>query len=339
MEKEKYHLSLLERQVLYTMLETGKGFRYIGRELGRSASTIKREVSRNKAPRYLWRKMSALEKAIYAHERACERQHKKSICNRYILNDNHSLSRRILTLLEDTNFSPEIIAEILSQSDLGITISGRTIRRWVLKMYPSYQQYFPNRGKRPRKSLTPRTKNRRQKQAAPTKRSIHERDCQRSEFGNLELDLIVSSKSRTVILAVRDRKTRKIWLRLVENREAQTVRQAIIKVLADIPPLMRRSCTYDRGSEFAEVHQLEKFYSIVNYFCDAYCAWQKGTVEQGNKEVRRYISKKTDLNTVSPEQLERIEMLLNAKPREVLGGRSSDDLWLAEQQRIESLLH
>jgi IS30 family transposase len=339
MEKEKNHLSLLERQTLYSMLEAGKSFRFIGRELRRSASTIQREYNRNKAARHLWRAMSGLEKARYAQERKSERQSKKARLNRHLLDSRPDACRKILTLLEETNYSPEAIASILSQSDLGISISGKTIRRWVKRMYPTFQKYFPHRGKRPRTNLTPRTRRKRQREAAPAMRSVHQRQCARNEVGNFELDLVVSSQSRTVILAVRDRKTRKIWLRLVENREATPVRQAIVKVLSDIPPLMRRSCTFDRGGEFAEVHPIEKLYAITNYFCDAYCAWQKGSVEQGNKELRRYVQKKTDLALVSKERLLRIEKLLNTKPRKTLGGLSSDDLWIMEARKIYNLMH
>jgi|GEM_PF-5543960 len=76
--------------------------------------------------------------------------------------------------------------------------------------------------------------------------------------------MIVCSQSKQSILSVRDRKTRHTWLEFVDNLEAQTVRQAIIKLVQRIPPSLRRTCTFDRGSEFAEVHQLQSFLGVVN---------------------------------------------------------------------------
>ena len=58
--------------------------------------------------------------------------------------------------------------------------------------------------------------------------------------------------------------------------------------------------TFDRGSEFAQVHHLENRFNLLNYFCDAYCSWQKGSVENQNKEVRVYIRKGTCLLYTSP---------------------------------------
>jgi IS30 family transposase len=121
--------------------------------------------------------------------------------------------------------------------------------------------------------------------------------------------------------------------------EAQAVRQAIIRVLHKLPPVFRRSATFDRGGEFAEVHQLEKHFGIVNYFCDAYSAWQKGSVENQNKEVRRHIPKGTDLATVTAEQLAKVASLLNSKPRPSLGGLTASDSWYLALRRHRSELH
>jgi len=318
----------------------GKSFREVALELECSPSTVLREERRNAAPRQLRRQMSSLDKARYAEEKAYKRQREK-IRRRGCALDHHAEARvRIVDLLLQTNYSPEAIAKIISQSDLGIKISGKSLRRWVKKHYPAYQKHFPHRGKRRRTHLTPRR--RKHRQAAPEKRSVHERPLvanQRLRAGDLELDMIVCSQSKNAILSVRDRKTRHAWLELTDNLEAQTVRQAIIKVVHRIPPALRHTCTFDRGSEFAEVAQLEQFFGMVSYFCDAYAAWQKGSVENQNKEVRRHLPKGTDLATVSREQLDRIELLLNAKPRDCLDGISAGDAWFFELRRARQTLH
>jgi IS30 family transposase len=306
--------------------------------LKRNPSTISRELKRNVPRGISCSRLSALERASLANEQSQRRQRDRDLRCRNLFEKRPDIERRVLILLKESNYSPENIADILSQSDLGIKVSGRTIRRRIEKMYPDYRKHFPHRGKRPRKHLTPK-RSRVLKKGAPEKRSVHDRVCDRSTVGSLELDLIVSKKSKTVILVIRDRKTRKVWLRLINSKEAGEVRRAIINVLSTIPPLMLKSCTFDRGTEFSEVNQLEKLYDVVNYFCDAYAAYQKGTVEQGNKELRRYIPKGTDLSTITEEELKGYEDLLNAKPRNCIGKLSSDDLWEIEAHQMRSTLH
>jgi len=338
MENQKCHLSLAERQIINKMRFDGKSLRTIAKEIGRNPTTVMRELNRNAPPPAMSRHMDCYERSKYAQDKSKERQRKKNRENRCILQTNHNLCSRVLLLLATGDSSPEEIAEIISRSDLGVKISGKTIRRFIKKFYPHYKKYFPHRGKR-RTSLTPRTKRNKAKQAAPAKRSIHEK-AQGKTLGDFELDMVVCSQSSSAILTIRELTTRKSWLRKVDNLKSETVRAAILRVLLTIPPMMRHNCIYDRGGEFAKVHDLEKLTGVLNYFCDAYCAWQKGSVEQANKEIRRYIPKGTDLATISEERLAEIELKLNSKLRPTLGGGlSSDDAWLIASRKQQYLLN
>jgi IS30 family transposase len=341
-EKKKGHLSCEERRLMYVMLKEGEGFRAIGRELGRSASTIKREAERNAAPRQIARRMTPLEKAKYAQEKAEHRRRERVRKRGSRLDRRADVRVRLLALLKRTNYSPEYIAYILSQSDLGVKLCGRTIRNWVKKNCPAYQQHFPHRGKRPVRHLTPKRRGPKRPDVAAPKRSIHTRPEEanaRLRAGDFELDMVVCRQSTVSILSIRDRKTRTTWLELVPDLKAETVRRAIIRFIHTIPPPMRNTLTFDRGTEFAQVHQLEQFFGLLNYFCDAYSAWQKGAVENQNKEIRRYLPKGTDLSTISYERLKRIEALLNAKPRRCLGGFSALDSWMIEARKLQHELH
>lgn len=339
MKEKSVHLSLGGRQILYTMRKTGKSLREVARDLNCNASTVFREERRNAAPRHVWKHWSGHERALYAQEKVAKRQQERVRARVCLLDRDAKLRERVLTLLEKTSYSPEAIAWMISSGDMGIRLSGKSIRRWVKKRVSSYQKYFPHRGKRYRKYLTPR--NRKARQAAPEKQSIHERPSaanSRERLGDLELDLLVCSQSKQSILSVRDRRTRHCWIQKVESRESQTVRQAIISLINKLPPVIR-TCTFDRGSEFAEVNQLNLLFGIENYFCDAYSAWQKGSVENQNKEIRRYIPKGTDLSTITDEQLQHIENLLNLKPRDCHHGMSAGDIWLIETINVRRMLH
>lgn len=337
MEKKKSHLTLFERQTIIMMRSDQKSLREISKVLKRNPSTIQRELKRNEAPPGMSLYMNCYDKAKHAHDKAKRRQREKNRENRSILKKDLSLESRILDLLEHTKLSPEEIAYIQSNSDMWCKISGKTIRRHIKKFYPAYKQYFPHRGKR-RTCLTPRTKKRKAKQAAPHKRSIHEKKITH-KIGEYELDMIVCSQSKYAILTIRELNTLKVWCRLVVNLKGETVRMAIMRVLLTIPPFMLKTCTYDRGSEFSEVHRIEKLLGVVNYFCDAYCAWQKGSVEQANKEIRRFLPKGTDLKNVTEEELAQIELMLNFKPRKKLDGLSADDAWFMAMRNSKYLLN
>jgi IS30 family transposase len=151
--------------------------------------------------------------------------------------------------------------------------------------------------------------------------------------------MLVCSQSRAAILSIKDTRSGKAFLRPVSSLEAAKVRVAISNVLYNIPPYIPKSMLFDRGSEFANAHQLELLHRITTYFCDAYKAWQKGAVEEQNKEIRRYIPKGTDLSTITEEKLGRIESLLNTKPRRRLGGLAADDLWFFELRAAKRALH
>ena len=340
MKKEISHLSLGERQILYTMRGNGESFRKIAQTLERSVSTVWREICRNKGPSQVWRYWLGSERAEFAHNKSALRKQERIREHQSLLDQDAVLRIRVLDLLESTNYSPEAIAQVISQSDYGVRISGKSIRRWIKRNYPKYQQHFPHRGKRRRARLTS-PHHRKRQHSAPEKQNISERPPEankRLRIGDLELDLIVCRQSTSSILSIRDRKTRHCWLVKIESRESEMVRRAIIGVINQLPPVIK-TCTYDRGSEFAEVWQLKQLFQIENYFCDAYSAWQKGSVENQNKEVRRYIKKGTDLSKVEENELKRIELLLNHKPRKCLSGCSSSDSWHSEIAAHRRMLH
>ena len=86
-----------------------------------------------------------------------------------------------------------------------------------------------------------------------------------------------------------------------------------------------KSITTDNGSEFAEHEWITKKLSVPVYFADSYCAWQKGAIENGNKLVRQYIPKGTDISTVTDGKIARIKKKINARPREKLNFLTSTE--------------
>jgi IS30 family transposase len=87
------------------------------------------------------------------------------------------------------------------------------------------------------------------------------------------------------------------------------------RCLADLPAKLRRSVTFDNGSEFTEHRRLTDTLNLVIYFAEPYKAWQRGANENANGLLRQYFPKGTDFKRVSPREVARVEQLLNQRPR------------------------
>ena len=338
MKNENYeHLKLEERQIIYKMHGEGKTEQEISKEVRRAKSTISRELKRNQSNRALRRHLTALELAYIAHQKAILRRSESKKGERSSIK--LALVRdHIVECLKDRKWSPEDIS-ISIKTVLGVSVSAKTIRRWIYSDAKELKTSLTYKGKKRNKRIAPKRK---RNSDGSYRRSIHEREeiiNDRRRVGDYEADLIVCSQSRVCILSVRERKTRECWLRLLPNSESETVRGGLIGIFANILPTLLHTCTFDNGSEFAKVYEVEKLLGIKSYWCDAYCSWQKGSVEQQNREVRRHFPKTTDLSQITKEQLKLVEFYINDKPRACLNGLSSEELWQSALFKARSLLH
>jgi IS30 family transposase len=225
-------------------------------------------------------------------------------------------------------WSPEQIA--CTACDLRMP-SWRTIYRWI------YEKYLVNGNLKVlrRKGKSHGTKEARGKY---TKwKSIRKRDksvYSRKDAGHWEADTVVSGlgKSKACFVTLAERKTRFYTAVKVPDKKADTVENAIVKLLSDLPSQLVKSITCDRGSEFANWANIEKRLGCDVYFADPYCAWQKGSNENSNGLLREFYPKGRNLSRVAPATLKRNLALINARPRKVLGFRSAQSLWDLELQ-------
>lgn len=115
------------------------------------------------------------------------------------------------------------------------------------------------------------------------------------------------------------------------GRGAEAVRDAIVEQLDALPPLLRRSLTWDQGSELAQHVQLKLDADIDIYFCDPQSPWQRGTNENTNGLLRQYFPRGTDLARHSRDDLDAVALALNTRPRKTLG-------WQTPAEALEGLL-
>ena len=113
----------------------------------------------------------------------------------------------------------------------------------------------------------------------------------------------------------------------LERNTAKDVRSCLIARLKALPENLRRSCTYDNGSENTEHELVNEELGTQSYFCHPYASWEKGTIENTNGLIRRFFPKKTDFALVSVEQVKIVEDLLNNRPRKCLNYRTPTEVF------------
>ncbi|CCQ12775.1 Mobile element protein [Pseudoalteromonas luteoviolacea B = ATCC 29581] len=314
-KRNKAHLTLAEREEIRVLLSAKHSLRSIAKKLGRSPSTISREVARNRGRRYYT--------AVDADNRA-KRMAKRPKPG--LLEQNAYLRQLVVEKLE-LKWSPEQISGWLSvefSRKKQMQVSHETIYKSLYVRAKNIIHYsFCNhlRRKRPmRHSRYHTNKGDRGSINIVQGVSIHERSKHienRRSLGHWEGDLVTGSKN-THIATLVDRKSRFTIILKLAGKDATTVNAALISTFKKMPSKYRKSLTWDRGMELAKHAELTKEIGIPVYFCDPQCPWQRGTNENTNGLIRQYFPRKTDLSQHSQERLNEVATQLNERPRKSL---------------------
>lgn len=155
----------------------------------------------------------------------------------------------------------------------------------------------------------------------------------RQEAGHLEGDLMIGVGHKSAVGTVVDRKTRYLIIIPLDSRKSKAVTAAFAKYLLEHPAYLRKSMTYDNGMEMAFHKWLTKKTGMDIYFAHPYSSWERGTNENTNGLIRRFLPKGTDFKDISIERLKEIENTLNNRPRKVLGYKTPNE---ARQQEIDA---
>lgn len=146
--------------------------------------------------------------------------------------------------------------------------------------------------------------------------------------GHWEGDLIMGAFNRSAIVTVVERRSRFLLLGdLPEGHDAQNVYECLFELTAGLPDLLRKSLTWDRGSEMANWNQLQDDAEIDVYFCDPHSPWQRPSNEHMNGLLRQYFPKGTDLNLITYDHLKFVAAEMNGRPRKVLGWKTPAEVY------------
>ncbi len=173
------------------------------------------------------------------------------------------------------------------------------------------------------------------------KRMISERPKKinkRWGLGHAEGDFIVSGKSgKGIVLGLRDRKVRKNFLEKIYPVSVRAVERALVRIKKRFPEL--QTITFDNDILFLEHKRLEKKLKIKIYFCHPHSPWQKPSIENLNKKLRRYITKSSDISKYSRKYIQKLEEKMNRHFMDCLGSLSPNEAYereLAQKNRREA---
>lgn len=305
-----------DRAVIAALHHRRVSLREIGRILGRDVSVISREVGRNRGP-------DGSYHGPVAHRCAHERRRRPK---EFKLAANPGLCRQIEAAMDD-GWSPRLIAEVL-EADAGSNMMGRVSHETI------YQSLYvqPRGGLRADLHRQLSLKRATRKPRGSTGRGgthtydhamkISQRPAQvadRAVPGHWEGDLILGPSNRSAIGTLVERSTRfVILLHLPGRHDAPSVAEAMVREMTKLPQHLRRSITWDRGSELADYVDIQLQLQAPVYFCDPHSPWQRGSNENTNRLLRFWFEKGTDLSIHTAEDLARIAATLNKRPRPTL---------------------
>jgi IS30 family transposase len=309
-------LNAEERETISRGLAARWKLKTIAAIVGRHPSTITREVAKNCRYRRCYRALRAQDRA------AALRQQPKQLRK---LDQHEELKNYVLTSLR-LQWSPEEIASRLVKDypdDTTMHISHESIYTYLYCLPQGELKKELIACLRQERKLRRNRKHGHAKRSSITNAiSITERPVEvadRTVPGHWEGDLVMGSKSSNSALGTLvERTTRYLLLVPLTAHTAATVRVAFAKAIKRLPRHLKRTLTYDRGTEMAEHQLFTKDTKVQVYFADPHSPWQRGTNENTNGLLRQYFPKGIDFRTVSRQEIQRVQDLLNDRPRKVL---------------------
>lgn len=311
------YLSYAERRVIQAGINSGQKVAAIAAELGRARSTIYRELARNRGN-------DGLYHGGLAHARASDRARRPKPFKL----DNQGLCETIAAWM-DQGWSPGLIAKVLA-AEHGSEASQRVSHETIYQAL-----YVQTRGrlradlarclstKRTTRKKRGRTDNRGKPYARAL--TISQRPASvadRAVPGHWEGDLIIGSGSSAIGTLVERSSRFTILLHLSGDHSAATVARAMLEQMSQLPAHLRRSLTWDRGTELAAYDQIQLDLQMPVYFADPHSPWQRGSNENTNRLLRFWFTKGTDLAAWDAAAIRRVQDSLNKRPRPTLDLRT-----------------
>lgn len=316
------HFSIEEREKIQELLWQKSSIRTIATMLGRSPSSVSREINRNIPLKRSYRPRLAHERAVVKRSNRGRKLRLKS-----------GFIRRYTIVGLKAGWSPEQISGRLSLDHPESSISHEAIYQWIYS-HVHRSGYGPVRSgyhdlrsylKRRHKRRIPHGARRGKRLNPPMKPSIEDRPQEvehRRAPGHWESDTIESYMHRPGLNTLVERKTGIVFVTRLYAKTSVATSRVIASRLAPLPASLRKTITFDNGPENWEYEYLEQSIGIDPYFAHSYASWERGTNENTNGLIRWYFPKGTDFATIGDQAIRFVEDALNNRPRKRLGWRT-----------------
>ena len=317
------HLTIFDRCTIEIRHKEGWTYERIGQQIKRPRSAVFREVQeyKNRKGKYV---------AHIAHAKALKKREARGVRPRLkeAFIETYAIEKLRL------GWSPEQISLRLPLDHKRYTISHEAIYSYV---YAQIHRGGQGKVKSGHLDLRPHLARRHQRRATKGFRKAQkvERDTKlpsienrpvvvekREELGHWEDDTIVSRANSVRLKTINERVSGVVLIKKIRDGTISETNTAVVQRLGSVPSPWRKTLTRDRGMENLGYQELQTKLGINCYFAHAYSSYERGSNENTNGLIRRFLPKKTDFNLVNDEEIARIEYLLNTRPRKRLGGKT-----------------
>ena len=336
-ERKGKHLNYEERIKIETLSKIGMKSERIAKEIGCSGRTIRRELAKG---RIQLLNSDLTTRSEYSADIGQQKHNYAGTAKGPMLKigKNYELVNEIERLIIKEKMSPYAAAEYIKSSGTsGAVISYKTIYNYIDNgLFPNLtNKHLPVKKKAKKRAYdNVRTATNNAKGTSISKRD--EAIENREEYGHWEMDTVVGKKgSRTVLLVLTERKTRQEIIRKMKSKSQYCVVRELDKIERKIGAEKFRktikTITCDNGCENLDYEGIErsvfaKQKRTAVYYAHPYSAWERGSNENANKLIRRFIPKGADIAEFSHERIKMIEHWINNYPRKIFNGKSSNDM-------------
>ena len=307
-------LTLVDRGMIQFGRRKGLSYTEIGDAIGRNKSVVWREVHRNASA-------DGVYYASVAHAKAHQNRHRPKP---FALIENPALCR-LITVWMDEGWSPKLISSMLAfyfPDDQTMQVSHETIYQALyVQTRGALRADLSQKLSLKRKKRVSHDKDRRVNSPYKEAFTISDRPAEvedRAVPGHWEGDLIIGCDGTAIGTLVERSSRFTILLHLPGQHTADEVATAMIREMADLPEHLRRSITWDRGTELADYARIQTALDTTLFFCDPHSPWQRGTNENTNRLLRFWFEKGSDLSAHSADDLRHVAATLNRRPRPTL---------------------
>lgn len=322
-------LTLYEREQIESWLRLGRKKKWMAEQLNRDYSIIKREIKRNSGEVLPY---NAQEANYYA-----ARRRKKTNKRKLEKWQNEKLVEYVTELLND-GWSPEEIAGRLKKHPpkevsqcKNKTVSYESIYNWIYEGEGRFGSLY-KKLRRKQKIRKRRFARKKQVKTIIKKRvPITQRPkvvAKRKRIGDWETDSVIFS-GRSILSVQYERKIKLCRIHKCEDKTAERSEEALRDSIESLPQNFWQTITRDNGSENVLHHQTE----VPSYFCDTYCSWQKGGVENLNGLIREYFPKKSNLDKVREAEVYAVQERLNNRARKALNYLTPNEVLALELEK------